>query len=261
MIFAQLTDIHIRSAGALVCGKVDTLSYLRRAIQRLNELKPEFVLITGDLVDLGGADEYEIACTELDRLDAPYHPIPGNHDGKVFWSTFADRFEHVEPGIGHTFERGGVRFVMLDTSVPEQSGGDITIERAEWLRANLTPGCVLALHHPPFETGIAHMDAIGLAHSERLADAMINRRPRVILAGHVHRTIHAVFEDVPAMIAPSCAHAVTFDMSSGGPSTFQMDPPAVAMHRITESGLVSHTVFIAQADGPYPFFDEDGLIR
>ena len=40
-----------------------------------------------------------------------------------------------------------------------------------------------------------------------------------------------------------------------------MEPPAYQLHQWhPDHGLVSHTAFIGDFDGPYPFFDGAGLI-
>lgn len=249
MLVAQLTDPHICRGGELAFGDVDTLGFLRRAVRKLNDLAVDLVLVTGDLVERGEAEEYPVVRAELDRLRAPYLPLPGNHDGPDFWPVFADRLPEAEPGLGAVHQTGGVRIVLLDSSVPGEPGGAVSPEREEWLRGVLEPGAILAMHHPPIETGIARMDAIGLAGVERLAGVLEGATPRVILCGHLHRSIHGTLRGVPVRVAPSCAHAVAFDLDPDAPLRIVMDPPAVLVHRIAGDGVVSHTVFVPP-DGP-----------
>ena len=61
---------------------------------------------------------------------------------------------------------GAIRVLTLDTIVPMKSEGALDAERLSWLDAQLA-ACtdrpvVIAMHHPPFETLIGHMDEIGL---------------------------------------------------------------------------------------------------
>src|SRR5687767_10454266 len=60
MLIAQITDTHIKPPGKLAYRRVDTASYLERAIAHLRALRPqpEVVLATGDLVDAGTPEEY-----------------------------------------------------------------------------------------------------------------------------------------------------------------------------------------------------------
>jgi hypothetical protein len=66
---------------------------------------------------------------------------------------------------------------------------------------------VVAMHHPPFVTGIGHMDRVGLSGSEALAQ-VIARHPQVerIIAGHLHRPITVRFAKTVAGTCPSPAH-------------------------------------------------------
>jgi 3',5'-cyclic AMP phosphodiesterase CpdA len=78
--------------------------------------------------------------------------------------------------LQYVVERGPLRFVGLDTVVPGQGGGELCAERLAWLDTTLAekrdmPTLVL-MHHPPFLTGIAHMDRIGLTGRDCFASVM-----------------------------------------------------------------------------------------
>jgi Icc protein len=81
MLLAQITDLHIRPEGQLVYRRIDTASYLNRAVAHLNDLspRPDVVLITGDLVDSGKPQAYSHLRELLKPLIIPYFVIPGNH--------------------------------------------------------------------------------------------------------------------------------------------------------------------------------------
>ncbi len=254
---AQLTDLHARTRGDLAYGRVDTNAHLDAAVDHLNSLPAlDGIVITGDVVDLGEPGEYAVARAALDRLRAPWWPISGNHDGAAFWEVFADRMPGAVRDVGYAVPCGDLTLILLDTRVPGASHGEVTPERAAWLARALaqaaTPA-LLALHHPPFDTGIGHMDAIGLRGRDRLADALAARPPLAILAGHVHRTILGRFGGVPVTVGPSPAHAVALDLAAGAPSAFAMEPPGVLLHDWSPGGLVSHLSHVGRFDGPYPF--------
>src|SRR3546814_18425357 len=92
MLCAQITDLHVSLPGALLAGRSDTAGFLDRAVARLNGLdpRPDFVLVTGDLVEGGSEAEYRHL---RERLAPPAMPVflaPGNHDGRAaFRATFA----------------------------------------------------------------------------------------------------------------------------------------------------------------------------
>jgi 3',5'-cyclic-AMP phosphodiesterase len=142
----------------------------------------------------------------------------------------------------------------------------VCAERLAWLDAKLAeapkkPTLVL-LHHPPFHTFIGHMDKLGLEGSEELA-AVIRKHPQVerLLCGHLHRPIQARFAGTLACTVPSCAHQVALDLAEDAESRFVMEPPAYGLHAFTPAtGVISHTSFVGEFAGPYPFYSNGKLI-
>lgn len=266
MLIAQLSDLHIRARGALAYDHVDTLQFLRTAVAHLNGLRPApaCVVVSGDLGDLGTQDEYAIVRAELDKLAMPYHPIPGNHDGDVFWDVFADRMAAPQRHIGHVVDLGRVRIVMLDTRVEGEQHGLINEARADWLGQRLRESDIptlVVMHHPPIETGIGHMDLIGLEGKDRLRMLLLDvPSPMVILCGHIHRTIISNIVGTPVIVAPSAAHAVSLDIRPDAPSTFHMEPPGILLHAIDGGVVTTHLSLIGEWRGPYPFFAEDNTL-
>ena len=57
MLIAQITDLHMRTPGDKAYGIIDPAAFLGPAVRALNALtpRPDCVLITGDLTDLGKA--------------------------------------------------------------------------------------------------------------------------------------------------------------------------------------------------------------
>ena len=142
-----------------------------------------------------------------------------------------------------------------------------TPARLAWLERTLAEGAgrptVLVMHHPPFATGIAHMDAIGLLEGAAELGALVARHPEIerVLCGHVHRAIEARWHGTIASVAPSTAHQVRLDLSPKGASAFVMEPPGFQLHLWRDGlGIVSHTAAIGRFAGPYPFFDAGGKL-
>lgn len=271
MLIAQITDTHIKPRGRLAYRKVDTAAYLERAVAALNALDPapDVVLLTGDLVDAGTDREYGLLLELLRPLRAPLLPIPGNHDERdAFRRTFPDIAKRCGEGpfLQYVIGDWPVRLIGLDTVLPGSGGGELCAERLSWLDARLAedPGrpTVLFQHHPPFVTGIGHMDEIGLAGAAEEA-AVVRRHPQVerVLCGHLHRAIQVLWAGTLASTAPSPAHQVALDLRAEAPSAFVMEPPAFQLHRWTAAdGLVSHLAYVDRFDGPYPFFEDGALI-
>lgn len=271
MIFAQLTDLHIKPAGQLAYRQVDTSACFEAALAHVQSqtVRPDLVLFTGDLVDAGRVEEYARLRQHLASLQLPYFLMPGNHDARdALRATFPD---HAYLGAGdapicYTIEQFAVRIIALDSLVPGASGGAIGLEQLSWLADRLAEQparpTVIAVHHPPFATGIGHMDAIGLADSAAFAD-IVGRHRQVerVLSGHIHRPIHTRWAGTIASTAPSTAHQVALDLRPDAPSAFVREPAGYQLHMCTPAaGLITHTAVVGAWAGPFPFFDENGRL-
>ncbi|KVU43009.1 metallophosphatase [Burkholderia ubonensis] len=270
MLLAQISDLHIKRPGQLAYRRVDTAAALARCIARLNALepRPDAVLVTGDLVDFGRDDEYAQLRDLLAPLEIPYYLMVGNHDDRAaLRRAFADRPEWQDGEfVQYAFDVGAVRVLALDSQVPGASAGDLCDARLAWLAAQLDAArdrpVIVALHHPPFASGIGHMDALRLAPAAAAKlDALLRGYPNVerVLCGHVHRTMFARFGGTIASAVPAPAHQVAFDLRDNAPSAFRLEPPAFAVHRHTpDAGVITHHVYVDEGDGPYPFYEPTG---
>ncbi|KVF71528.1 metallophosphatase [Burkholderia sp. FL-7-2-10-S1-D7] len=270
MLLAQISDLHIKRPGQLAYRRVDTAAALARCIAKLNALvpRPDAVLVTGDLTDFGHDDEYRHLRDLLAPLEIPYYLMVGNHDDRAgLRRAFADRPELQEGEfVQYALDVGAVRVLALDSQVPGASHGDLCDARLAWLAAQLDAArdrpVIVALHHPPFASGIGHMDALRLAPAAAAKlDALLRGHPNVerVLCGHVHRTMFTRFGGTLASAVPAPAHQVAFDLRADAPSAFRLEPPAFAVHLHTpEGGMMSHHVYVDEGDGPYPFYEPSG---
>ncbi|WP_459616359.1 phosphodiesterase [Bordetella sp. 2513F-2] len=271
MLIAQITDLHIRMPGQKAYRVVETDTFLPPAVRALNALDPapDVVLVSGDLTDFGRVAEYRHLKQMLDALRMPYYLMPGNHDARAeLVQVFSDHayLEGPDGFVQYTIEDHPLRIIALDTVVPMQSHGELCERRIGWLEARLAeqPGrpTVVAMHHPPFRTGIAHMDEIGLLRGAEALEAVIARHPNVerVMCGHLHRTIFQRFGGTVASTCPSTAHQVALDLRPDGPSAFVMEPPGFHLHAWRDGALVTHHAYLGQYAGPYPFHEDGALI-
>ena len=167
MLMAQITDTHVRRKGDLLHHMIHTGRELRRAVAAINSLRPrpDFVVATGDLVDRGKAKEYRRLHAILDELAVQYFLVAGNHDDPA---GLRDEFrEHrYLPRTGplcYVVESRPVRLIALDTTRGRKPGGGLDAARLHWLDERLLEApavpTLIAMHHPPFDTGIPPVDA------------------------------------------------------------------------------------------------------
>ncbi len=155
----------------------------------------------------------------------------------------------------YTVERHAVRLVALDTLVPGKPHGEVGAAQLAWLDATLGAAparpTVVFLHHPPFATGIGHMDAMGLVDADALG-AVIARHPQVerLACGHLHRVIQARWAGTVAVTAPGTSHSVALSLGPGDPSRWVAEPPGALLHLWQDGvGLVTHVSYIGDYGG------------
>ena len=270
-LLAQVTDMHIKAGGKLSYRIVDTEAALARCVAHLLQLPqvPDAVLFSGDLTDFGRADEYDNLARLIAPLPMPVFLMPGNHDDP-------EQMRRSFPAHAYLRQRAGkadyaiddfpLRIVALDSTVPMKPHGGLTSEQLHWLEDTLdrepAKPTIVALHHPPFPTGIGHMDA-QLLKDPAPFEAVIRRHPQVerVVCGHLHRSIVQRFGGTVASTCPSPSHQVALDLADDAASRFVMEPPAFQLHLWREgAGLVTHTAAIGNFEGPYPFYEGGKLI-
>jgi len=272
-LIAQISDLHIKRPGALAYGRVDTAEALTRCIKQLNgfQPRPELVVISGDLVDTPAVEEYEHLKQLLGPLEIPFVAIPGNHDDRAMMrKAFPDLGDVRASGpLNSVYTLGDLDIVLIDSTVPNANYGTLDAATVAWLDSVLAASsarpALLFLHHPPFVTGIAHMDVQNLRNDDALA-ALLQKheRARLVAAGHVHRAVLSAFAGIPATICPAPNHAVALDLDARMPPSFLIEPPAFHLHAWFPDGgfgsLSTHSVSIGEFDGPHPFFDKTGRL-
>jgi 3',5'-cyclic AMP phosphodiesterase CpdA len=272
MLIAQISDAHIKARGKSAYRVVDTASCLRHCIGHIirSDPQPDVVLFTGDLTDGGTPEEFEHVRDILRPLAIPCFAIPGNHDDRAAMLTAMPENCWNQPGtefIQYAIEDYPVRLVGLDTLIPNSGNGSLCDWRLGWLESTLATRpnepTILFMHHPPFSTGIGHMDALGLLEGqERFADIVSrNRQIERIVCGHVHRPVSMLFHGTMATISPSTAHQTVLDLRVGGPDEFVLEPPGYNLHNwLPGIGLVTHQAVVGTYPGPFPYYNPDGTL-
>lgn len=219
MKFIHLSDLHILARNDM-SRKPDAAATLRKVIAEVNALHSdaEICVITGDITHRGTPEQYEQAVDILSELAIPYLIIPGNHDVReafkdAFPTTGVDANGFVN--FGQTF--GGVRFVMMDSIVPDHHHGTLCEQRLGWLHDELATHrdlpTFLFMHHPPMEMGLPFMDTIRLDTGDELAE-IISANPQIkhLFFGHLHRPATGTWKGVPFVLGNStqCGEPLDF---------------------------------------------------
>jgi 3',5'-cyclic AMP phosphodiesterase CpdA len=268
MLICQLTDLHVCPAGTLAYGTVDTNAMAERTLAAVAAFdpRPDVLLLTGDLVDRGEDAAYAMLRALLHRtVSIPTYALPGNHDQR----------DAMRRGLGgllgpagaagpdgmicYVIEHLPLRIVMLDTLVPGANHGELGDNQLAFLDQALAAAperpTVIAMHHPPFATGIGFMDRDMLRDADAFG-AVVARHPQVerVLCGHVHRAITGRVAHAAAIIAPPACHQVALVLAEGAPGAYVIEPLAFTVHRWSVAeGMASHIAYAGPWPGPFPF--------
>jgi outer membrane protein assembly factor BamB/Icc-related predicted phosphoesterase len=192
--FAFLSDTHIGSPNG---GAEEDL---RRTVADINAMNDvDFVVLTGDITELGTNEELALAKKILDSLNIPYYIIPGNHDtgwsesgGLSFTETFgSDRFVFTHNGIHFIGCASGPYVRMSDGHVPRDA--------VNWLQEQLNripkKDPVIFLNHYPLDNGLDNWYEI--------IDLLKKKNTVLALCGHGHNNRPVKAEDIPAVMGRS----------------------------------------------------------
>ncbi len=256
MLIAQITDLHVGDRLTIDGRDIDTLEGLRRAVAHLNALvpKPDAVVVTGDLVAEETPANYQSVAAALAELTMPRYVVPGNHDDRgLIRGVFGGDGYLARDGefLHYTVEDFDLRLVALDTHDPGKESGLLCQGRLGWLDARLAEArdrpTLIAMHHPPFDAGIADFDIIGLSGRDAFAEIVArNTQVQAIACGHVHRDIALSWCGTLVAVTPSTGYQYALELDPDTATRKVAEPPAARLFLWTSgSGLTSHLSYVA----------------
>jgi len=215
----HLSDTHFLARGALLYGSVETEENLRQALGQLERsgIRPEALVFTGDLADLGEPGAYQrlraIVEPAAARLGAEVVWVMGNHDERLQYSSGLFDIEATEAPQDRVHDIGGLRIISLDTTVPGFHHGELTDGQLEWLadvlKVPAPHGTLIAVHHPPVPTPLLWaMEMLELEAQDRFAAVVAGTDVRAILGGHLHFSTHSTFAGVPVSVAAATCYTL-----------------------------------------------------
>jgi len=218
LTFLHLTDLHLTAhQETLVNGRSPTTK-LTLLLQRLRalEIKPAFILITGDLVNSGQADEYRQFNEYLQHFAEFHVPVLfalGNHDAREpFRQTVLGEAASVEPYY-YSMTIEGLNVIVLDSLIPGRVSGQVDETQLAWLDAELAKpmarGHLIAIHHPPVPVTVRLLNQLGLLNADEFA-SVVRRHPNVlgVLSGHIHYSHVAPFANTISVTTPAVLYTI-----------------------------------------------------
>ena len=224
-VLVHISDTHLLGEGRSLYGAVPVEQRLADLMARLEAgpIRPNAVVFTGDLADLGEPDAYRrlraIIEPSVDRLGAELVWVMGNHDERAQYSSLLFDEEPSDAPQDRVHMVDGVRIISLDTTVPGYHHGEISPEQLEWLAGVLAEpaphGSVLAVHHPPVPTPLEVMAVLELHDQPALAAVLEGSDVRIILGGHLHYSTHSTFAGIPVSVAAATCYTLDLGAEAG----------------------------------------------
>jgi hypothetical protein len=141
-------------AFVVFCDTQANPDKLKRLSEAAWELRPNFVMIGGDLVTTGSNKSHwtEHFFPHMRPLidSVPFYPVIGNHEQNSMH--YYDYVKLPEPEYFYTFKQGDIQFFMIDSNKDLRPGS----EQYRWLDRELAASTSLwkicMHHHPPFSS-------------------------------------------------------------------------------------------------------------
>lgn len=181
MLIVQLSDIHV--------GAQFREDIFEKVISEVNALKPDAIIVTGDLTNEGLAKEYEKCKKLLSRLQTKkIIAISGNHD---YRNTGYLHFKKYFPFETVNELGNDVVVVTLGTARPDRDEGEVGYRQNLWLERTVKKFkdkiTILAMHHHLIgipDTGSARVEVIDAGDVLR---TILATKINLVLCGHKHR--------------------------------------------------------------------------
>lgn len=259
MRFAVLTDTHFVAPGQKLYA-LDPAGRLKVAVERINRDHKglAFVVITGDLVHWGEEAAYRNLASILAGFDAPVILMLGNHDRRTpFRAVFPSADRDAGGFVQAVHHLDAATIVTLDTldEAAANDEGVLCRERLAFLADALATAprdkpLLLFQHHPPFDTGLAHMDLIKLRNgADEWAVIKETRRPDYLFMGHLHRPISGTWNGIPFHVQRALGHQVAFDLETRDHCPGSHELPDYALVTVRDGTIIIHQCSFLY-DGP-----------
>lgn len=177
---ATLNDCHIKDAPSV--------AILDKAVAQINaDPRVKLVLVLGDVATAGARVELDLAKAALDKLQRPWHIVPGNHDVFMRDEDIYANYTAVFGPVHWAHEYHGRTFIGFNSCEGVKS--DVTVADAElaWLQeqAALVPPekpVALFCHHPLNPNTASYR----IFNADAILDIFQGKQLRLAAAGHWH---------------------------------------------------------------------------
>lgn len=206
--FAMIADTQLGMHAGDKNFEQETANY-EFAVATLNRLKPEFVIILGDLVNKEGDTDQIREFLRISRKIDPSIPVyyvAGNHDvGRVPTPELLAAYRETFGRDYYSFREGPIYGIVLNSSLiiaPQNVESDYEAQLS-WLKKELETArdsdaqhIIVFQHHPYFLEEASEADSYGnvpLARRQAFLGILHDHDVHYVFAGHIHS--HSILKD------------------------------------------------------------------
>jgi Icc protein len=180
LLIVHASDIH--------CGPEFQKAVFEAAVDEINDLDPDVIVITGDLTENGLLFQYRVARDVVDSIKCKTKVIcSGNHDYRstgylLFKKFFASR---------RVVKMSNCIFTIVSTARPERNDGEVGHRQVVWLERTLSKHGkmmkIVAMHHHLIQVPDTGPDNIPVVDAGDTLRGIMNAKVNLVLGGHRHR--------------------------------------------------------------------------
>ncbi|HEY6949633.1 MAG TPA: metallophosphoesterase family protein [Nitrososphaeraceae archaeon] len=181
-VLVQISDIHI--------GSLYDASVFDKIVQEVNSMKPDAIIVTGDITDEGILPQFELARVELERFKCKeLIVLPGNHD---YRHTGYLLFKKFFPST-QTYDMGDVLLITLHTPRPDRDEGEVGYRQLLWMQKIIEKfkgqrkKIIVAMHHHLIGIPDTGTDKIIVLDAGDALRVCLESKVDLVVCGHKHR--------------------------------------------------------------------------
>lgn len=228
----QLTDLHLLADPKANYRDVNTRAHFLTALKKTKQLKPDLLILTGDLAEDEQLATYQWLYQQLEQSGLTWQWLPGNHDQPELMAHFSPTDFYLQ--TEHW------QILGLNSHLAEATQGRLEAKQLERLKEALNnpKPLLIALHHPPIQVGSLWKDKLALENSTEFWSLLKNQtQAKLVVFGHVHQAFSQTKYHTLNLATP--ATAVQFTINSDDFAIDPQAPAAIRLIKLRPAGLYS----------------------
>jgi len=178
----------------------------KTAVNRINTLKPDFVVICGDLVNHRTDSSFADFKKVMRGFDMPCYIAPGNHDvGKVPNDTTLNYYRKTIGKDYYKFQHKEYSFIVTNTQLWKADVAKESEKHDKWFKKTLknehiNKNSVFVIgHYPLYVENLVEEESyhnLPVIKRKELLDLFIQNNVVAYLTGHTHKRVINNFDDI-----------------------------------------------------------------